>query len=131
MFFYKEWTNLRTITHEGNIESRQIQFHIYFFLFTCLQHSFPFFMWPFTPFGPFSSVKCLNFRQKLPIRTARYTYFKSRHPEITKNPYYILFLEGNQKSVSSWNITCHFSFLVFTWSESQLNSVNSVNSVKL
>ena len=41
------------------------------------------------PFGPFWSAKYLNFRQKLPIRTARHTFVKSRNPEVTKNQYYV------------------------------------------
>ena len=51
------------------------------------------------PFGPFWSVKYLNFGQKLPIQTARYTFLESRHPEVTKNPYYDLSPEGSLKKV--------------------------------
>ena len=54
-------------------------------------------MWE-DPFGTFCSVKYLNFCQKLPIRTARYTSLGRRHPEVTKNPYYVLNPEGSQKS---------------------------------
>ena len=45
-------------------------------------------MW--SPFGPFWSLQYLNFRKKLPIRTAHHTFLESRHPEVTKNPYYVL-----------------------------------------
>ena len=52
-----------------------------------------------TPFVPFWSVKYLNFGQKLPIRTANHTFLESRHPDVTKNPYYASSPEGNQKKV--------------------------------
>ena len=51
-------------------------------------------------FGPFWSVKYLNFEQSLPIWTAHHTFLEIEHPEVTKKPYYILFLEGSQKKVS-------------------------------
>ena len=47
-------------------------------------------------FGPFRSVKHLNFQQNLPIRTDHYTFLESKHPEVTKNPCYVLFLGGSQ-----------------------------------
>ena len=37
------------------------------------------------PFGPFWSIKYLNFGQKLPIRTAHHTFLEGKHPEATKN----------------------------------------------
>ena len=51
-------------------------------------------MWS-PPFGSFWSVKYLNFEQKLLIRTNHPTFLENRHPEVTKNPYYVL-------SLSSW-----------------------------
>ena len=57
------------------------------------------------PFGPFWSVKYLNFGQKLPIRTAHHTFLKSRHPEVTENPYYVLSPGGSQKKVSAHGLT--------------------------
>ena len=54
------------------------------------------------PLGPFWHVKHLNFRQKLP--KDHHTLLESRHPEVTKNPYYALFPEGSQKSISLWPI---------------------------
>ena len=56
-------------------------------------------MW--SPFDPFWSVKYLNFGQKLPTRTVHFTFLESRHPEISKNPYYVLFPEGSQEKVSA------------------------------
>ena len=37
------------------------------------------------------------FGQKLPIQTTNHTFLESRHPEVTKNPYYVLFPEWSQK----------------------------------
>ena len=48
-------------------------------------------------FGPFCSVKYLNFEPKLPIWTAHHIFLESRHPEVTKNPCYVLSPEGSQK----------------------------------
>ena len=64
-------------------------------------------MWP--PFGLFWSIKYLNFGQKLPIPTAHDTFLERRHPEVTKNPNYVLSPKGTQKS-SAWtiNITPYF-----------------------
>ena len=59
-------------------------------------------MWP--PFGSLWSVKYLNFWEKLVIRLVHHTLLESRHPEVTKNPYYALFPEGSQKSISLWPI---------------------------
>ena len=78
--------NLRTITPEGNRETRQMTPF----------NSQNLFSWG-PPFVPFWSVKYLNFAQKLPIRTAHHTFLQSRHPEITKNPHYVLSPEGNKK----------------------------------
>ena len=52
-------------------------------------------------FGPFWSVNYLNFGQKLPSSIAHHTFLESRHPEVTKNLYYVLFPQGNQKKVSA------------------------------
>ena len=54
-----------------------------------------------SPFGLFWSVKYLNFEEKLQIRAAHHTFIESRHPEVTKNPYYAFFPKGRQKKVSS------------------------------
>ena len=56
-------------------------------------------MW--SPFDPFSSVKYLNFGQKLPIEKALHTFLEIIHPEVTKSPYYLLFPKGRQKKVSA------------------------------
>ena len=61
------------------------------------------------PFGPFWSVKYLNFGQKLPIRTNHQTFLESRHPEITKNPY--CFVPGeSQNKVSAHGLTLSLMF---------------------
>ena len=47
--------------------------------------------------------KYLNFGQKLLIRTAHHTLLESRHPQVTKNPYYILApVVGQKKGISFW-----------------------------
>ena len=56
-------------------------------------------MWP--PFGPFWYEKYLNCGQKLPIQTTHQTFLESRHPEVTKNPSYVLSPEWSQKKVSA------------------------------
>ena len=90
-------------------------------------------------FGPFWSVKCLNFEQKLPIRTAHHTFVESRHTEVTKNPYYVLSPEGSlKKGFSSWtkylislsyiNILYHYHYLFI---KSSLNRDVSPTHLKL
>ena len=60
----------------------------------------------FPSFGPFWSVKYINFGQKLPIRSAHHTFLESRYSEVNKNPYYILSPKGSQtKVISLWNNT--------------------------
>ena len=56
-------------------------------------------MW--SPYGLFWSVKYLNFGQKLPIWTAHHAFLESRHPKVTKNPYYVSSLKGSQKTISA------------------------------
>ena len=100
--------NLRTITQEGNMENRQMTpfFHLLFalwlfvtliFEFENTQNSFP--CGPIS--RPFWSAKHCNFGNKLPIRTTHLTFLELRHPEITKNPCYVLSSEGSQKKVSA------------------------------
>ena len=43
-----------------------------------------------------------NCEQKLSIWTTHHTFLESRHPELTKNPHYILSPE--EKSINSWTI---------------------------
>ena len=102
--------NLRTITQEGNMETRQKTpfFSSTFsvltacnvhFLFETSQNSFS--CGPL--FGLFWSVKYLNFGQKVTIRTTHDTFLESRHTEVTKNPYYVSSHEGSQKKgITSW-----------------------------
>ena len=53
------------------------------------------------PFGPFRSVKHLNFGRKLPIQKTHHTFVENRHPEVTKNPCYVFPLKVSQKKVSA------------------------------
>ena len=59
----------------------------------------------------FIPVKYLNFGQKLPFWTICHTFLESRHPKVTKTPYYILSPEGSQKKVSAHGLyallVCH------------------------
>ena len=69
--------------------------HVYFSKWSKLM-----FMWS-PSFGLFWSVKYVNFGQKLPIKTNHYTFLESIHPDVTKNPYYVLSSKGSQKQVSA------------------------------
>ena len=100
--------NLRTITQEENIVTTQVIsfFHLIFpielfvtfiFVFEISRNSFS--CGP--SFGPFWSVKYLNFGQKLQIWTTHHTFLESRHPEVAKNSYYVLSPEESQKMVST------------------------------
>ena len=104
--------NLRTITQEGNMETRQMTtfFHLlsplwlfvtFIFVFENCYISFS--CGP--PSGPSWSVKYPNFGQKLLIQTAYYTFLKNRHPEVTKNSQYVLSHKESQKmGISSWTM---------------------------
>ena len=63
------------------------------------------------PFGPFCSVKYLNFGQKLPIWTAHYTFLECRHPEVTKNSYYVLFPKECQKRYQLMDYLYHHLYI--------------------
>ena len=100
---------LRTITQEESKETRQMTpFFIYFFCSYCNIYCY---IWKWSRFiflGPcfdlFWSVKYLNFEQKLSIRTAHLIFLENRHPEVTKNPYYVLSPKGSQKKVSAYGL---------------------------
>ena len=57
------------------------------------------FMW--SPFCPFWSVKYLSFWEKLTIQTVHHSFLESKEPEVTKNPYYVLSPQGSHKKVSA------------------------------
>ena len=74
--------------------------NIYFYIWIHFHLNSKFiFMW--SPYGLFWSVKYLNFGQKLPIWTAHHAFLESRYPKATKNPYYVSSLKGSQKTVSA------------------------------
>ena len=75
--------------------------HFFHQLFLLKLVKFHFHVVPPSLFGPFWSVKYLNFGQKLPIWTVHHTFLESRHPEVTKNPYYILSPKGSSRKVSA------------------------------
>ena len=66
-------------------------------------------------FGPFWSVKYLNFGQKLPIRTTYHNFLESRHPKVTKILYYVLSPEGSQKKVSAHGLNDKIRTIIFLW----------------
>ena len=106
IFKYKWWMlltikaekadNLRTITQGENMETRQMTpfFSSIFSALTACNIHFCIWRYWFScgpPFDPFWPLKYLNFWLKLPIQTAQHTFLESRHPEVTKGPYYVLF----------------------------------------
>ena len=83
--------NSKTITQEGNIETRKTTFIL---LFENSQISY----WC----DPFWSVKYLTFGRKLLIRTTHHAFLESRHPEVTKHPYYVLSPEYSQEKLMDY-----------------------------
>ena len=52
-------------------------------------------------YGLLWSVKYLNFGEKLSIRTVHHAFLESRHPKVTKNPYYVSSPKGEpEKGIS-------------------------------
>ena len=97
------------------------------------------------PFGLFCSVKYLNFEQKLLIQTAHHIFLENRHPEVTKNPNYVLSPKGSKKKVSANGLitVCravyilyfkintpspHFLLSFLFWNLSQLSGQDQQNS---
>ena len=113
--------NWRTMTQEGNVKTRQMSpffylpflfelFVTFIFVFEYSQNSFSYGLL----FGPFCSVKYLNFGKKLPIRSNHHTLLESRQPEVTKNPYYVFSPEGSQKKgISSWTKASPVSLIFY------------------
>ena len=104
--YRKALHNLRIISQEGNMETRQMTrffpllfpvelFATFIFVHENSQSSFSFGL----PFDPFWHVKCLNFGQKLSIGSTPPFILECRYPEVTKNPYYVLSPKRNQKKV--------------------------------
>ena len=60
----------------------------------------------YVPFLNCKSIKAFYmyaYIKKLPIRIAHQTFLENKHPEVTKNSYYVLSLErGPKKGISSW-----------------------------
>ena len=61
-------------------------FVIFIFVFENSQNSFS----CCPPFDPFWFVKFCNSQQKLPIWKVHHTFIESKHPEVAKNPCYLL-----------------------------------------
>ena len=102
--------NLRTITQEGNTEIRQMTpfFSSTFPALTVCNIHFCFWKivktyFHVAPFDPFCSVKFWAKATDLDSPSYFYIILESRHPEVNKNPFYILSPEGEPKKViSSW-----------------------------
>ena len=60
--------------------------------------------------------KIPQFGQKLPIRTAHHSFLESKHPEVTKNLYYVLSTRQSQIPIflgsSSWTIFIVIIFFI-------------------
>ena len=91
----------RQVTHFFHLHFLLQLFVTFIFVFENSQNSFQ--CGP--PFGSFWSVSYPNFWEKLPIRTTHHSFLESRHPEITKNPYYVLFPKWSQKKISAHGLT--------------------------
>ena len=96
--------NLRTITQKGNMKTRQMT-PLFLSTFSDLTvGNIPFWIWKYSkfsfmwlaPFGLFWSVKYLNFWLKLPTQAGHHTFAESRHPEVTKNVYFVLSTRRSQ-----------------------------------
>ena len=97
MHFFGQFKDRNSESKHGNytnypsfLSTFSVLFVIFIFIFQNGQVSFS----CGHSFGLFWSVKYLNFGQKLPIRTAHHTFLESRHPEVTKNSYYVLIPQG-------------------------------------
>ena len=73
-----------------------ILFNIHFYIWKWLK-----FIFVWSQFGLFWSIKYLNFGQMLPIPTAHDTFLGRRHTEVTKTPNYVLYPKGSQKKTSA------------------------------
>ena len=101
--------NLRTITEEANMEARQMTAFFSPTSSALTVYNINFCTWKYSKFifmcSPLWSIlvccESVAFRQKLryftsifdgklPVQTADHTSLESRHPELTKNPYYVV-----------------------------------------
>ena len=89
--------NLRTATQEGNMENRQINPFFSSTVSALTVCNIHFCIWKYSKFifmwSPLCSILVCKipqfFGQKLPIQTAHHIFLESRHPEVTKNLYYV------------------------------------------
>ena len=88
--------SLSTKTWEGNMEARQMtsRFHLSFLLFLLFYLKI---VKIYFHVVQLCSILSWNFGQKLLSRTAHHTLLENRHHKGTKNPYYILSVEGGSK----------------------------------
>ena len=83
------------------------------------------------PFGPFWSVKYLNLGKKLLIWTAHHTFLESRHPEFTKNSYYVLSSQEIQKKYQFMDYLAYLvaSLIVQNLKTNSYDSVSGLNGL--
>ena len=90
-------------------------------------------MW--SPLWSILICKIPQFDQKLPIRTIRHAFLESRHPEVTKNPYYLLSPEWSQKKVSAhgllWKIKISRKVLKYQHRENPQNNPRNLSERKI
>ena len=111
MHFFGQFTDHNSGRKHEN-QTNDPSFFIYFFCSNCLltfifvfansQNSFSCVL----PFGPFLSVKYLNFGKKLPIRTTHHTFLEVDTLRLLKAP-----LGEPKKGINSWTTTVSFIYM--------------------
>ena len=113
MHFFRQFKDHNSGREHGNYTNDPILF-IYFFRSDCLYCSFlnlkilkiNFYVVPHLVHSGLKNTTI--FGQKLLIRTAHHTFLEGRHPEVTKNLYYVLSIRRSQIPIflgtSSWTI---------------------------
>ena len=100
--------NLRTMTQEENIETRQMTSFFSSTFSALTLHKIHFWIWKYLKFilkwSPLWYILILKIPQffggNLLIRTAHHNFLVSRHPEVTKNLYYVL--STHQRQIPSF-----------------------------
>ena len=112
MHFFGQFTDHNSERKHGNWTNDPV-FLIYFFapfvMFNCVFEKSQNLFWCHLPFGPFWSVKYLNFGQKLLVWTIHHTFLEIRHTGVTKNPYYVLIPSGAKKRYQLMDYYCFAS----------------------
>ena len=94
MHFFGQFKDHNPERKHGNETKTVSNIHFYIWKWSKFIFSPPPLLWSIV-------VKYFNFEQKLPIGTVHHIFLESRHPEVTKNSYYVLYPKGIQKKVSA------------------------------